>query len=325
MKAMILTAGLGTRLRPLTLELAKPAVPVCGKPLILRTVEFLSAQGFSSFRLNLNWSPETVRSVFQNSAETDHKVTFSYEPEILGTAGGLKANESFFDSDCFLMVNGDILFDFRLEQAIDFHKKRKALATLLLLPQQAPFQFTPVRMDEHHNIVSFRKQTVHQEAGPKAFLFTGIHVLSPRIFRYIEPGKFFEIISQAYVSALEAGEKVLGFPSDGYWNDLGDPQRYIQAVGDVLDGKLNSPVTPSYVAQGSTVHRDTELHRVSIERGCVVEQGCSITDSVIWSNVKISQGSIIENCIIGDGVRVSGQHSCEVITLNGSVSFKCQA
>ena len=115
MKAMILTAGLGTRLRPLTLERAKPAIPLLEKPLVVRLITKLLRDDVTAFRLNLHHLPDTIETIFRCPQWADLAVSFSYESQILGTAGGLKANESYFHSGAFLMVNGDIVMDFPLE------------------------------------------------------------------------------------------------------------------------------------------------------------------------------------------------------------------
>lgn len=318
MKAMVLTAGLGTRLRPLTLERAKPAVPVCGKPLVLRTIEALYKQGLSSFRLNLSWASQTVVDIFERSSGSDLDVTFSHEPEILGTAGGLKANQTFFDSGSFLMVNGDILFKFEIQEAIRFHEETGALATLVLRPQTPPFQFTPVRIDKDHNITSFLQSSRLGESLPQAYVFTGIHILQPRIFDYIEAGVFYEIISQSYRRAIERGERIMGYCVDGYWNDLGNPARYLQAVSDILAGQMDSPAAPAWIANDSRIHEGAVFGNSSLESGSVIESGCAVTNSIVWENSKVGPNSVVNNCIIGSGIRIQGYHLNEVITLNGS-------
>ena len=156
MKAMILAAGLGTRLRPLTLERAKPAIPLLGKPLIIRLIEKLMQQGATDFRLNLHHLPHTIENLFQSPPWDSLPVSFSHEPRILGTAGGLKANEAFFDQGTFLMVNGDIVLEFSLEEAIAFHRDRKALATLVLYPQQEPYRHSPIRVDDEGHFRHFK-------------------------------------------------------------------------------------------------------------------------------------------------------------------------
>ena len=163
MKAMILAAGLGTRLRPLTLERAKPAIPLLGKPLVIRLIEKLAQHGATDFRLNLHHLPRTIEDLFRIGPWDSLPVSFSYEARILGTAGGLKANEAFFDQGTFLMVNGDIVMEFPLEEAVAFHQQREALATLVLYPQQAPYRHSPIRIDEEGRSPQFQRDMAGRE------------------------------------------------------------------------------------------------------------------------------------------------------------------
>ena len=317
MKAMALCAGLGTRLRPLTLERAKPAIPVCGKPLILRTLEYLRARGVSSFRLNLSWLPDSIMDLFKGESGSCFDVGFSHEPQILGTGGGLKANQSFFKSDTFMMVNGDILFDFDIESAIYFHKKNRPLATLLLAPQSPPFRFTPLRMDYDSNITSFLDNPVTAVLRPETYVFTGIHIIEPDIFDYIEPVGFQEIISHAYKRGLKDGRRILGFRVDGYWNDLGNPTGYLRAVQDILQGQLVDSAIPSFMAPNSRILPGALARNSSLESGCILGEGSRVIDSIIWEDSIIEKESEIVNCIVGAGVKVSGMRENEVITRNG--------
>ena len=321
MKAMVLAAGLGTRLRPLTLERAKPAIPVCGKPLILRTLEYLNAQGVSSFRLNLSWLPESIVALFDVKRRGSFDVGFSHEPQILGTGGGLKANESFFQSDTFMMVNGDILFDFAVDKAFDFHHKNRPLATLLLAPQRPPFRFTPLRMDYDYNITNFMENPVSDVLRPETYVFTGIHIIEPEIFYYIDSVGFQEIISHAYKRGLKCGRRILGFRVDGYWNDLGNPSGYLGAVQGVLQGRLGDSAVDSFIAPSSRILSGALARNSSLESGCVIGEGSQVIDSIVWENSVIEKDSQVVNCIVGGGVKVSGIRQNEVITRNGCRSI----
>ncbi|MDQ1239913.1 MAG: mannose-phosphate guanylyltransferase, partial [Thermodesulfobacteriota bacterium] len=172
---MILAAGLGTRLRPLTFEKAKPAIPLWGKAIIVRLIDKLGRLGISQFRTNLHHLPYTVQQLFLKNEIPWASVSFSLEPTILGTAGGLKANESFFQDGTFIVANGDIVMDFELEEAVRFHKTQKALATLILLRQQKPFRFYPVRIDENGRLVHFKEEHAAQPDESPVYVFTGIH------------------------------------------------------------------------------------------------------------------------------------------------------
>lgn len=316
MKAMILAAGLGTRLRPLTLERAKPAVPLIGKPIVVRLIEKLLENGVTAFRLNLHHLPDTVEAIFRSAPASHLPVSFSYEPEILGTAGGLKANESFFDQGTFLLVNGDIVVDFPLRDALDFHRRKKALATLILYPQSAPYVYFPVRMDEQGHLTHFKGIRDVSLPDQTAYVFTGIHILESEIFRFIPPGKFWEINDQVYPEAIKSGERIFGFPVEGYWSDLGDQGRYLSTQKDVFHRMGNEGGTFFSPHARRSASSLVGPH-VSVGAGSVLESDTLVKNSILWENVRIKSGSRIANCIIGSSVTIEGEHSNKVITRNG--------
>ncbi len=321
MKAMILAAGLGTRLRPLTLERAKPAVPLLGKPLVIRLLEMLSDYGVADFRLNLHHLPDTIERIFQSPACSHFNVSFSYEPEILGTAGGLKNNESFFHDETFVMANADIVADFSLHEALAFHAERDALATLILCPQTPPFEHFPVRIDKHGRLHNFKGLSTGSEPTPAAYVFTGIHILDAEIFDFIPLGRFYEINDQVYPEALRTGKRIYGFPVEGYWNDLGDPARYLRAHRDLL--RLSGGNPPTYVSPGARPHPAAKLGpHASIETGCMLAEDTLVENAVLWERVELKRGASVRNCIIGSDMIIDRECNAKIITCNGEIPLE---
>jgi len=320
MKAMILAAGLGTRLRPLTLEIAKPAAPLLGKPLVARLIEKLEREGVSGFRLNLHHIPDSVEAVFRTPPWDDLPVSFSYEPEILGTAGGLKANESFFRDGAFLMANADIVMDFPLQDALEFHREHEALATLVLYPQEPPFRYFPMRIDQEGRLRDFKGMCPGGDLRPETYVFTGVHILEPRIFDYIPEGRFCEVNDEAYPAALAKGERIFGYPVEGYWNDLGDPARYLAAQKDLLLREGSKRQTfisaDAHIAESAVVGPF-----VSAGKGCVIEPGGAVENSILWENVRIKSSAVVRDCIVGSNVTLEGYLSGKVITRNGEAQI----
>ena len=316
MKAMVLSAGLGTRLRPLTLERAKPAIPVLGKPLIIRLIEKLMEWGCRDFRLNLHHLPRSIEKIFEVSPWDGLPVSFSHEKSILGTAGGLKANESFFDQGTFLMVNGDILFDFPLAEALAFHRQRQALATLILVRQEPPFRYSPVRIDESNRLVDFKGSGSNGRPRPETYVFTGVHILDPAVFGYIPSHGFYEINDQVYPTAMREGERVLGFPVAGYWSDLGDPARYLEAQRALFLRHTSSHTI--HVAPDASADPSSRIGPfVTVGAGCVIEAGCVAENAVLWENVRVKSGSIVRNCVVGSGLIIQNACSNRIVTRHG--------
>jgi NDP-sugar pyrophosphorylase family protein len=322
MKAMILAAGLGTRLRPLTLERAKPAIPLLGKPLLVRLIEHLVNQGVTDFRVNLHHLPETLESIFASPPHGSLPVSFSHEDKILGTAGGLKANDSFFDDGTFVMANADIVTDFPLAPALAFHRERGALATLLLYPQTAPYRYVPVRIDQEGNLHHFKKgPAAPGSLQPTVYVFTGIHILEPEIFEFIPRHGFFEINDQVYPAALRAGKRVLGFPAQGYWNDVGDPARYLSAQREMFLRCCKDPFL--CIAQDATVAPGAALGPyVSAAAGCIIEAEASAQDAILWEGAHVTRAAVLRNCIVGSGVSITDTCINRLITRNGEVSIE---
>jgi mannose-1-phosphate guanylyltransferase len=321
MKAMILAAGLGTRLRPLTLERAKPAIPVLGKPLVIRLVENLMKQGVTEFRLNLHHLPSSIETVFASPLWMELPASFSYEETILGTAGGLKDNETFFNEETFVMANGDILFNFPLDRAIAFHKEQEALATLVLHRQTPPYRHVPIRITEEGQLQNFKN--VRGPAGKvreETYVFTGIHVLEPEIFELIPPGRFCEINDEVYPEALHQGKRVLGFPVDGYWNDLGDPARYLEAAMDLIRHGGTTP--PAYIAKDVWVDDSVEIGaNVSIEAGCRLDRHTRVQNAILWENVRVTNRASVRNCIVGSDMILDSDCSERIITRQGEAQI----
>lgn len=315
---MLLTAGLGTRLRPLTLERAKPAIPIVGKPIIIRLIEKLSRAGVSEFRMNLHYMPHSIESIFADAVHANkHEVSFSFEPSILGTAGGLKANERFFREGTFIMVNGDIVFDFDLSRALEFHRSQRALATMILRPQERPYQFYPVFTDSEGRLSHFKQDPPPEVETQQACVFTGIHILEPEIFDYIPAGVFCEINDAVYPAVIRKGLPILGFVVQGYWNDVGNPVRYLEAHRHLLSTfhpaiKLRDEVDV-VIEEGASVGS-----AVWAEKGCLFKSGSHAQDCILWENVTLERRATLKSCIVGADVTVDKSHENCVITRRGS-------
>ncbi len=321
MKAMILAAGLGTRLRPLTLERAKPAVPLLGKPLIVRLIERLAEEGVTDVRVNLHHLADTVEAAVERADLRGVRASFAFEPDIQGTAGGLKNNEAFFDNETFLMANADIVADFPLRDAIAFHRREGAAATLILVPQRSPFPFYPVRIDEEGRLLNFKNAP--QSGGPpraETYVFTGVHVIEPEVFDSIPPGRFYEINDQVYPEILRRGGTIRGFPVEGYWNDVGNPARYLDAQRDVFERSTGT--ASALIASDVTVDPAATIgENVSIESGAIVKKNASIRDSIVWEDATVGSGVTVAHSIVGAGVAVKRDCVNRVLTRNGEIEI----
>ena len=232
MKAMILAAGLGTRLRPLTDHLPKPLLPLEGRPLIEHTLLLLRKYGFIDVIVNLHYQGEKIMQALGDGSRWGMKIHYSEEPRILGTAGGIKNVESLLSEGPFLVINSDILVEIRLDRVIKLHQREKAAATLVLREDPDVDVWGAVGLDAHNRIRQFLGKPDWTGETLSKRMFAGIHVMDPRVLAYI-PGQGFSTIIDVYIEMIQKGERLVGQTVKGYWMDVGTPERYRQAQEDL--------------------------------------------------------------------------------------------
>lgn len=248
MKAMILAAGLGTRLRPLTNTIPKPLLPVGGTPLIVWNLLLLKRHGFKDVVINLHHLGPMIEQTLGNGSKFGLRIIYSHEPMILGTGGGIKQAEPHFSGEPVLVLNGDTLFELDLGALCAFHRDRKAMATLVLREDADAARWGLVEVGADDRVVRITGRGLPGSVPTSPRMFAGIHILNVRLLRDVPKGVESSII-EAYVSALKRDEPVLGYDLKGYWSDVGTAERYAQAEQDARAGLIRledrSPITPS--------------------------------------------------------------------------------
>lgn len=294
MKAMILAAGYGTRLWPLTLQRAKPAVPFLNRPLISFTVDYLARFGIQEFIVNLHHHPESVRAAVLANAPSHLKVEFSYEPEVLGTGGALDKVRQRLDDGTFVVINGKMITEIDLNAVMDTHRQQRALATLVLRPNSMRERFSRVEVDPAGRIVRFAgfpqpvSESVMTDEAP--LMFTGIQVMEPGIFNYIPRDQFSHTTTEAFPCAIERGEIIAAHISAEPWYELSTLERYLDTHLTFLH-----PRGESFI----------------LGHDSVIEAGAEVADCVIWDNVRVERGASLCRCIVGDGVIIPGGSAFE--------------
>ena len=314
---MILAAGYGTRLWPLTLDRAKPAIPFMGRPLVGYVAEYLAGHGCREIAVNLHHEPESVRSALGDGGRFGVRLRYVEEPVILGTSGALDNARDFFGDQTFVVVNGKIATDIDLTAALRTHRETGALATLVLRPNDAREKYSTVEIGDGlirgfggypapasdkaggagraSQTQSLDSQTQSPDAfitreprpqsgyGETPLMFTGIHILEPRIFDYIPRGVFSDSVTGVYPRASAAGERIAAHVASGYWYELSTIERY-------LDTSL------ALIAEQG---RDVEFGE-----GSSVAGGADVRDTVLWENVRVEAGARVRRAVLGAGVRV---------------------
>jgi len=240
MKAMILAAGLGTRLRPLTNATPKPLLPVAGRPLIVWTLLLLRRAGILEAIINLHHLGHLIEQELGDGSRLGLRLAYSHEPVILGTGGGIKQVESFFGGEPFLVVNGDTLFELDVAKLLAFHNAHGGLATMVLREDREAERWGAVEIDGHRRVLRITGRGRREDRTAATRMFAGIHVMHPRLLRTVPAGHASSIID-AYVAELQRGESVLGFDLTGYWSDVGTVERYQQVCRDAETGLIDLP------------------------------------------------------------------------------------
>lgn len=234
---MILAAGLGTRLRPLTNTIPKPLLPVGGTPLIIWNLLLLKRHGFQDVVINLHHLGPMIEQALGDGSKFGIRIIYSNEPVILGTGGGIKQAEPHFSGEPVVVLNADTLVEVDLEALRDFHRTRGAAATLLLREDTDAVRWGLVEVGENHRILRI---TGRGRMGPPASvqrMFAGVHIFHPRLLQRVQQGVASSIIDP-YVAAIERGDTILGYDHHGYWSDIGTVERYAQAEKDACAGLI---------------------------------------------------------------------------------------
>jgi NDP-sugar pyrophosphorylase family protein len=224
MRAMILAAGKGTRLRPLTESMPKPLVEVAGRPMIAFPLQLLRQAGVHEVVINLHHLGRQIRAALGDGTRYGVRIRYSEEDPILDTGGAIEAARAFLQNDTFVVANADVVIDLRLRDVIAFHRRRKALATLVLRPDPQAERKDDISIDDNQRIRRFLSRSYGGAAsGPPArYMFASVHVFEPRVFEYMRPGVY-SITRDVYPRLLAAGEPILGFVHHGYWRVLDTP------------------------------------------------------------------------------------------------------
>jgi mannose-1-phosphate guanylyltransferase len=313
MKAMIMAAGVGSRLMPMTLSIPKPMVPMGNRPLMEHIVKLLHRHGFNQVIANLHYHAEVISQFFGDGKSFGIAMNYSREDQLMGTAGGVKKCEWFLD-DTFVIVSGDALTDINLTELVREHKQKGALATIALKEVNEVEQYGVVIVDDNGRIQSFQEKPSKNEALSN-LANTGIYVFEPEIFRYIPPQQFYDFGRQVFPHMIAIGAPFYGVKTDGYWCDVGSINTYKQAHVDILENKVNitsrGSVLPSsdggLVLLGEGVelgNNVTLLGNTVIGPGTRIDGNVVIHDAIIWDNVHIKKNGFLQNCIVGSNCEI---------------------
>ncbi len=310
MKAMVMSAGIGTRLRPLTYNIPKPMFPIVNKPVLEHVLELLRKHNIKEVVVNLHAHQAMIRNYFGDGSRLGMKINYSEEKKLMGTAGGVKKVEDFFD-DTFLVLSGDGLTNINLSDVISFHKKRKAFGTMVLKRVDSHFEYGIALTKKGGHI----KQFVEKPAWSSVFsntVNTGIYIFQPEVFRYIPRAKFCDFARDVWPKLLQRGERILGYETKEYWCDIGNLLEYRRGQNDALEGKIKLEIPGERKNKSVWIGKGTQIAPgVRIKGPCVIGENCRLNKnafigefSTIGNNSIIGKGVRLKNCILWNGVHV---------------------
>ena len=314
MKAVILAGGFGTRLRPLTLQLPKPIVPIFDRPLLYYQIDLLrQVPEIDEVILSLNYQPDRIAASVGDGTEAGVPVRYVVEPDPLGTGGGIKYAAAGIE-DTLLVFNGDILTGVDLQAVVRRHRERAARATIVLTPVDNPSAYGLVDTDDDGNVRRFLEKPSPHEITCDT-INAGIYLLEPKTFDRIPDGQAWSIERQYFPSLIERAETFVAYVDRGYWLDIGTPASYVRAHRDLMAGRC--PAGPFAGQPADLVHRSDGC-RVStaatiegpcfLGAGCVVEDGARIgPESVLGTGCAIGPGAVVERSILWRETRVDGE------------------
>jgi mannose-1-phosphate guanylyltransferase len=330
--AIILVGGEGTRLRPLTLELPKPVVPVLDRPFLRFQLEMLRRAGIEDIVLCVAFRPERIRAVLGDGASDGVRLTYVLEETPLGTGGAVKNAESSL-GDRVVVMNGDVLADIDLDAVLKLHEATMASATIVLHPVDNPSAYGLVETDPDGRVRRFIEKPKPEEITTNK-INAGLYVLETRTLEIMPKGVNYSIERGYFPSLISSGQRVQAHTHAGYWIDIGTHQKYLQVHLDLLSGRFPHRIEAARRGAGF-VHDTAVIDPLAVLEGafyvgphCRVGPGSRIEDgttltarvsvvgatvrrSVVWGDTEIRAGSVVEGSLLANGVRVL--ENCRVL------------
>ena len=327
MKAVIMAGGQGTRLRPLTSNQPKPMVSIVNKPCIQHILELVQRHGINEAVMTLAFLPRLIRNHFGDGSSLGMHIDYTVEETPAGTAGSIRLAKDLL-TETFVVISGDALTDFDLTKVIEFHKKREAMVTIALTSVENPLEFGVVIVDEEGRIQRFLEKPGWGQVFSDT-VNTGIYVLEPEIFDHIPEGQPYDFSHDLFPKLFELHKPLYGMVCDGYWQDVGSLEQYLQANRDALDGKIK--LTPPgvrlrgniWIGKGAQIESLDDVEgpavigeNVRIDPGArilahtvlgnntVVRTGSQIGGSILGQNVYVASGAVVTGAVLMDAVEV---------------------
>jgi mannose-1-phosphate guanylyltransferase len=306
-QAIVLVGGEGTRLRPLTNDVPKPALTLVDRPFLAYMIEWLAAHGVSEVVLACGFLPDVLQEALGEGEHAGVRLTYVVEPDRRGTAGAIRFAADALGDDLeerFLALNGDVLTDLDLTALMNAHREREARATIALYPVDDAAAYGLVGVDGEGWVTEFLEKTGEPVPGE---INAGAYCLERSLLEMIPPER--EVSIEREVFPLLVGDGLAAMNLDGYWMDIGTPERYLQASWDILEGRVETQVRAT--APGLLIGADVEIAdgasvgpRVVVSPNCGIAAGAEVRDSVLLDGCDVGAGAKVTGSVLGPGVTV---------------------
>ena len=315
MKAILLAGGKGTRLRPLTLHTPKPIVPIFDRPFLHYQLDLLrQVPEIDEVVLSLNYQPRRIEEVFGDGSDLGLHIRYIVEPNPLGTGGAIRFAAGELTGDPIVVFNGDVFTAVDLPAVIRLHRERQASATIVLTPVDDPTNYGLVETDQGGNIQRFLEKPKREEITTN-HINAGVYILEPETFDRIPSDVPWSIERSYFPSLIERGETFVGYVYEGYWIDIGTPEKYTQVHRDIMDGRFSAAPFSNLAAPRTAVAADVRVEEgATIEGPCFIDEGVLIKagarvgpHAVIGRQTQIDEDAVVDGAIIWPNSRVSSQ------------------
>ena len=324
---MLLAAGLGTRLRPLTYEIPKPIIPVINKPSISYPLRLLKKYGINKVVINLCCGTEKIKKYLDEKNRFGLKIEYSEEEHLLGTAGGVKKVERCFKRT-FLVLSADGITNLDLDKALKFHKQKKAIATVVLKEKEKRFKYGIALCDKENRITQFIEKPSWSEVFSNT-VNTGIYIFEPEVLSYIPPNREYDFGHQLLPFLVREKKRIYGYLMNDYWIDMGNLKDYRRVQIDILKGKTgigikgkevreelwlgeNSEISPSSIIEPPVVignncriGKGAKIGKFTVlgDR-VIVEKRASLDRCILWNDILVGEEAKLKDCILTDFVSI---------------------
>lgn len=342
-KAVIMSGGQGTRLRPLTNQLPKPMVPILGKPVMEYAVELLLKYNIKDIGVTLHYLPFHIIDYFNNGRDFGVNMKYFIEDKPLGTGGSVKNADDFLD-DTFIVVSGDAFTNINLEEAINFHKENNSKATLVLKKEPIPLEYGVVITNEDGRIIRFLEKPSWGEVFSDT-INTGIYILEPEVMDYYKKGENFDFSKDLFPKLLADKVSIFGYVIDDYWCDVGDLNSYIDTHRDILIEKVKANLNsyelekgiwlgegtvieegvkispPVYIGENNIIKKGSILDPYTvIGDNCYIDSNSHLKGTILWNNVEILENVKIKKSVMCKNVKINKNVNIEEGTVIGTNS-----